>query len=314
MDLLPAWPYVKPWYRITREDGRLLLEYAQSVVVLEGAAVDRLLPALLPLLDGTRDVPTIVAELGRDLEPAVRNAVGVLAAHGVLTDGPPDDGRDGRVAVAALAAASVRGRSPADVRDALSTRCVTVRGASPLAEAVAELLRASAVEHVVREALEAPLQGDLVVAAPSPGERSVLADVNAAALAAGVPWLQVIESDGRFSAVGPLYLPGETCCWQCFQLRRRANVGYPDEFDAIEATAAPRRSSPAVDASAAAVAAWAAQRWVVDDDPFLAGSFSAVEVGAELSLRRHHVYAVPRCSACSAAAQSSPPLPWAEAA
>lgn len=307
---LPVLPYLKPWYRVTRDDDRLLLEYAQSVVVLEGAAVARLLPALLPLLDGTRDVATLASEIGGDVEPAVRNAVGVLATHGALTEGPPEPA----LAAAALAATSVRGRSPAEVREALSSRSVALRGDSPLADAIAHLLRASGVENVTRATLGAPLGEEFSVVMPSPAERPELGDWNAQALAAGVPWLQVLEFDGRFAAVGPLYLPGDTCCWQCFQLRRRANVGYPDEFDAVEATVAPRRSSPALDALTSSVAAWAALRRIVDDDPFLAGSFYALEVGAELSFRRHHVYAVPRCPACSATARSSPPLPWAEAA
>lgn len=310
MDELPARPYLKPWYRMTHDGGRLLLEYAQSVVVLEGAAVERLLPALLPLLDGTRETAAIVEELGSDTEAAVWNAIGVLAAHGVLTNGPPE----WTLAEAALAATSVRGRTPAEAREALTSRAVTVRGESPVAEAVAQLLRASGVANVARAPIGRHAGEELSIVVPSPAERPTLADWNAQALAARAPWLQVLEFDGRFAAVGPLYLPGDTCCWQCFQLRRRANVGYPDEFDAVEAAVAPPRSSPAVDALTSAVASWAALRRIVDDDPFLAGAFYALEVGTELSVRRHHVYAVPRCGACGATARSSPPLPWAEAA
>ena len=54
MTAVPALPLLAPWYRVVGDGERLLLEYAQSVVVLEGAAVQSLLPALLPLLDGTR--------------------------------------------------------------------------------------------------------------------------------------------------------------------------------------------------------------------------------------------------------------------
>src|SRR6185437_10869069 len=72
---LPALPQLKPWYRQAAVDGSLVLEHGQSAVVFGGAAATRLLPALLPLLDGSRPVAAIVDELGPAAEPAVLNAL-----------------------------------------------------------------------------------------------------------------------------------------------------------------------------------------------------------------------------------------------
>jgi len=57
--------------------------------VLEGKAVEKLLPVLLPLLDGTRTTEEINAYLGEEIEPAVTQALTLLADRRLLTDGPP---------------------------------------------------------------------------------------------------------------------------------------------------------------------------------------------------------------------------------
>ena len=50
--------------------------------------------------------------------------------------------------------------------------------------------------------------------------------------------MQILPHDGRIAPVGPLYLPGETCCYECFKRRRAANLDYPDEFWALHETPA----------------------------------------------------------------------------
>ena len=54
-------PLLKPWYRLSTNGGRSVLRYAGSVLEFEGRAAERLLPHLLPLLDGTRTVDDVVA-------------------------------------------------------------------------------------------------------------------------------------------------------------------------------------------------------------------------------------------------------------
>jgi hypothetical protein len=84
-------PLLKPWYRLSVDDGRSTLRYAGSVLELEGKAAQRLLPHLLPLLDGTRTVDQVVAELGEAVRPAVEHALSLLRAHELLTEAVPVD-------------------------------------------------------------------------------------------------------------------------------------------------------------------------------------------------------------------------------
>src|SRR5215212_11093017 len=106
--LIPERPHLAPWYRLVGDGDRLLLEHGQVVVALEGAAVSTLLPPLLPLLDGTRTVDEIAERIGNAARPALNRALGTLASHGLLAEGPssPADVRDTAHAIAASHALS----------------------------------------------------------------------------------------------------------------------------------------------------------------------------------------------------------------
>src|SRR4029453_17036413 len=108
------------------------------------------------------------------------------------------------------------------------------------------LLRQSGIQVRRNEAM--PSDVDLVICAPSPAQLPSLDDWNKQALAAGQPWLQVLPFDGRYAAVGPLYLPEETCCFECFRLRRLANLDAGYELVVLEAVPAAYPAAPAVQA------------------------------------------------------------------
>jgi bacteriocin biosynthesis cyclodehydratase domain-containing protein len=151
---------------------------------------------------------------------------------------------------------------------------------------------------------------ELVVGAPAPAELPCLGTWNRQALSSGQPWLQVLPFDGRYASVGPLYLPGETCCFECFRLRRAASLDVGDELAALEATSAAYPVAPALQALVAGLAATIALQWLVLQDHDVPSAFYAVELGLVLGISLHHVHRVPRCPACSDAADVAAPLPW----
>ncbi len=314
---LPIQPHLKPWYRVVETSGRLVVEYAQRVVVFEGAAATRLLPALLPLLDGTRTVEDAVEYLGERVEPAVRKALEALAEHGLLGEGPqPGDDAPAsfRETATLIAATSGRAATAADVLLALERARVGIGGAGRIGGEVARLLHLSGVAAVREVALDSgdadPAPLALAVVAPGSQQLHLVSRWNDRALATEQPWLLVLPYDGRFAAVGPLFLPGETCCYECFCMRRAAGLEYPEEFRAVEGSPPPRRTSPALDAAVAGLAATVALQFVTGGLNALAGSFYALELGATLGLTSHRVYRVPRCGVCSGLAELAEPLPW----
>jgi len=309
---LPERPLVKPWYRLAPTARGLAFEYGHHVVSLEGRAVERLLPALLPLLDGTRPLADVTGYLGESAEPAVENALRVLAEHGVLTEGPPLADVAGPFALAATAAAARGGPPPDAVRAALAASTALVVGSAAAGVEIARLLALSGVGDVRRGGWEGG-DADLVLVVPDAAEVPRVAGWNRRALELRARWLQVLPFDGRLAAVGPLYLPGETCCYECFRLRRAANSGYHDEFWELEREPTAAAQDPAFTAVLAGVAAAVAVRTLALEDPFAAGIFYALEHGERLALEPHHVYRVPRCPACSDAAATGPPVPWVDA-
>jgi bacteriocin biosynthesis cyclodehydratase domain-containing protein len=319
---LPERPYLKPWYRIAQADGRMILEYAQSTVVFEGKAAQKLLPVLLPLLDGTRTVEEINAQLGEAAAPAIVKALALLAERGVLTEGPPprDDTPAPVVEMAQFLSASGGGRrSVGESQQFLAGVATAVLGTGAVANEIANLLGAAGVDRLT--ALDWPRSEEeagstqLVIAAPDPHELPELEAWNRRALKARQPWLQVLPFDGHMAAIGPLYVPDETCCYECFRRRRAANVNFPSEdYWALEQTPATYPSSPPLRHMVAGLAATLALQWLSDraagEAPSpISATMHALAWGEAVELSHHRVYRVPRCRVCFPDDLGTP-APW----
>ncbi len=304
-------PLLAPWFRLVEDDDRLLLEHGQEVVVLEGAAVRAFLPALLPLLDGSRSLDEIVACIGEPARPAVVNALEILGRHGLLTEGPAlDEGAAGREAVYAFAAS--HDLPPADVQHRARTARLVIVGDAPVGAEVARLVRRAGIPSIARSPWTVA-EGDLVVVAPQSGDVDLLARWNERALAESVAWLPIRPYDGRLSAVGPLVVPGESACHECVLLRRASNLDYRSDFRLIEGVGSTAGADPGLESMVAGVAASIALRWLLAHDTRLPGRLLAVEASPFPSIEVHEVLRVPRCPSCSDVERRAAPLPWHQA-
>lgn len=310
---IPPRPQLKPWYRVAESGDALVLEHAQTALVFEGRAARELLPALLPLLDGTRTVQQVVEELAPSAGSGVGRALRILAERGLLLDGPPPQraASPGASETTRLLASLSPVSALSSVDDALAGARVELVGAGDAVSAVASLLRDSGASGVCEESwADAGETGsDLTVVVPARDEVSEIEDWNRRAVIADRVWLQVLPFDGRFAAIGPLYVPGETCCFECYRLRRRSTSGYAEEFGAVEAVPVAAPGGPALVAGVSGIAAAVALRWLAHRDQRLPGVLHAYERGGT-AITAHRVYRVPRCPVCSAAAAAAPPLPW----
>ncbi len=298
----PERPLLKPWYRLSAEGGRSVLRYAGSVLEFEGAAAERLLPHLLPLLDGTRTVDDVAAELGETVRPAVEHALTLLRAHDLLTE-PSPQGVDARCAE--LLAATT-GATVADVHARLRSEKACVVGTGRASEPLGRILQASGVPAVERRDWDDAPSGALVVAVPSNAELPRLEEWNERALETGTTWIQVLPFDGRLAAVGPVFVPGQTACHECYRWRRDSTIAA-----VRDRTTGHYLGAPALDAVLAGLAAHVVLRRLaqIDGD---AGVLLAVELVPELRCTRHYVYRVPRCAACSPAARRAASAPWGD--
>lgn len=309
---IPERPALPPWCRLVSDRGRVLVEHGETVVTFEGGAAAKLLPELLPLLDGSRTVDELEAAMGRPVAPAVRRALGLLAQNQLLLDGPQDaDSGDPLAAAATFAAAVTRRVTPQSARERLLAARAAVLGSGPAAAEVARQLEEMGVSEVDALPLDAePGAGAFPIAVPDRQEIGRLDILDRLQLERRQAWLQVLPYDGRHLVVGPLFLPHSSACRACYRLRRAACSGYEEDFDLIEnePTRAPVPSSLAV--VAAGLAALLALRWLTVRDPSLPGRFYALEPGPVVRLTHHLVLRVPRCAACGPAAGRAVPLPW----
>ena len=293
-----------------------MLDYAQSAVVFDGTAAARLLPALLPLLDGEHAVSDIVAELGEPAAPAIDQALALLAEHRLLS-GPlpaPSSFSDRDQTLRLLLATDRSDISAFAVRDTLERAQVTIAGSAPLGEEVARVLRCSGVEQIEHVSLATtPRAADsLTLVAPAPGELPELDAWNRACLGSGAVWLALLPCDGRVAPIGPLFVPGETACYDCLRIRRASTCGYAAEFWSLDAAPAAYPDCFSIRRAVAGLAGWLALRWLVGRAASLPGVLHALELGPPVTVATHHVWRVPRCASCSDTAATSPPSPWFE--
>lgn len=285
---LPERPLLAPWLRRAERDDAVLLEYADEIVAVEGDA------GVLDVLDGTRML--------EDLAPAERAAVAALAAERVVVTGPAVADEE------ALREAALGRLAPAVAASRLNDAGVALAGTSAVAEEAARLLP-GCVRRCGWD--EAPVGIDLAVAAPAPRELPELVAWNERCLDAGAPWLLVLPFNGRFASIGPLFLPGETCCYACLVRRRASALPDPHDFLALEPTPAAYPVGRSLAAALGGLAAIVASRWLARRDGSIAGAFFALELDDGLALTRHRVLRVPRCDACSPARVEPPLVPWA---
>jgi bacteriocin biosynthesis cyclodehydratase domain-containing protein len=265
-----------------------LLEYADEIVAIEGDA------APLAALDGTH----LLAELS----PRERVAAEALAAEGVVVAGAAVTDEE------ALREAAVAGIAPSLAAHRLAHARVTLVGESPIAEEAGRVLPG----RIRRIGWDESTEGaDLAVAAPSAHDLPELAGWNERCLAAATPWLLVLPFNGRFASVGPLFLPGETCCYGCLVRRRASALPDPHDFLALERAPAPYPLGRSLAAALGGLAATVASRWLAQRDGLLPGALFALELDGGLRVTRHRVLRVPRCEACSPARDEPPLVPWA---
>jgi bacteriocin biosynthesis cyclodehydratase domain-containing protein len=311
---VPTRPRLKPWYRVARVEDGVAVEYGDSVLRFGGRAATKLLPLLLELLDGTRTVKEIGSALGEPIAPAIDHALATLAQNGLLADGLPPE----QPGLLARSAAFCSASSGGQLDEQAATACLEgstarVLGSGPLASEVLRLLRLSGLGDVrAFDWSDDCAHAGLVVVAPAAEELGRLPGWNATCLRERVAWLQLLPFNGRLAIVGPLYVPGETACYGCFRLRRAANVGFAEEFWALEGAHATWGSTAALDALLAGAAGVLILRWLLVRDALLPGRFFTISFDDALTVRAHEVLRVPRCAACSGLAGVASPLPWGD--
>lgn len=156
-----------------------------------------------------------------------------------------------------------------------------------------------------KDALRAALaSAHLVVVAAESMSLRLMHTVNEVALELRKPWLAV-QMDGSEAFVGPLFVPGESACYNEFQLQHEASSGaVKDEYLTYkEALNSPELrfehlSLPPFVQTACGFAATAVMRFLSTGKCFLLGRCLRIDF-ERLSVDTEEVLRLPRCPACS---------------
>ena len=166
---------------------------------------------LAPLLDGRRDVTALVDALDGVVPAAeVYFVVSRMLQQGYIVDAEVTGERAGWW--------NDLGVDVGEAERRLTEATVAVVGFGGVTVETVEAGLSSAGIAVVDEVAEA----SLVVAVTDDYLRGGLAELNAAALVSGRPWL-LVRPGGRQCWLGPLMRPGQSACWECLAQRLRAN-------------------------------------------------------------------------------------------
>lgn len=323
-----ARPRLKPWYRLALDEASdtLHVRHGATTVTFSGRAATLLLPPLLGLLDGTRTVTELVDRLGPAVEPAITQALARLAEHDLLLDGPSSSAEcpdPVRATVDAVSARTEGEIAPEAVLGRLRTAHVAVAGGRVAAE-IARLLLRSGVAGVHRTADPEAIDGhgyDLVVVAPDAADDPALGRFNRRALETGQLWMQVLPLDGRRAAVGPLFLPGQTACFECFRIRRAAagpNRSLDRRWDELADAGHVAPGAAGMADGQVSILAGMATEFAVEllalgeraSSP-RGGYLRVLTTGAHgPELETHRVFRVPRCPQCSPLNGFGSPQPW----
>jgi len=136
---------------------------------------------------------------------------------------------------------------------------------------------------------------------------------NATALRHNVPWL-LVTVDGLEGLVGPLFVPHQTACYVCFEMRLESNLLHYEAYQRGKQAAARLRADygvrfvglPGFVDVVAGFAATESVRLIATEYSFVAGKIMRINFQGGV-VEINEVLKLPRCPACGRAAHRHPP-------
>lgn len=276
------------------DDGRWQVRWDfDQVAFLEGPGWREVLFWLTPLLDGSHNVGELRALCsGRSAEANMLAVLARLNGEKFLCNGPPeplDPTQAWRRALEAL------GHEVATVQTRLSDTPVVVIGQTPLATYIEAALKANGMtlvsgasnesDPIFASASAAALDRLIASAIPIVVEPDVpssfIEELNRRAVRCRRPWM-IVGAWNRRALVGPIFVPPDTACYECYRRRVDSHRRYLGAYRALEqwrqTQTAPQPSEPVLPAIAQIVAHWAALEMLA----YLSGVQPARTVGRVL--------------------------------
>jgi oxazoline/thiazoline synthase len=256
--------------------------------------------SLAPMLDGSHEIEAIFEALS-DTYPAqqIFAAMDYLRTSGYLSEDAVIDTRP------TMAFWEHAGAPPSQARSRLDLASVSIVvfgdiDITPLAELLG------------RQRITIGPEGAVTVVVTDDYLRSELAAWNRGALARTSPWL-LVKPVGMAPSIGPMFVPGESACWECLAQRLRAHRQLEQYIVRRQGTGTPVGAPPAclpsVEHATLAEAATEITRWIgTGRQSTLVDRVVSTNV---LTLERatHALTRRPQCPSCGTRLQQDGTLP-----
>lgn len=265
----------------------------RGVTALRGAHIE----AVAALLDGSNDVETVLAARPGGLAPQqVARLLDQLIASGIVAVYPQQELEADDAALAFWDACDAQ----AGARRRSATVGLLAVGTSDEGAATRDALEASGLTVTVATTSAPPPGTELSVVLCDDYLNPLLADVDAAHRAAGVPWL-LAKPVGTQVWVGPVFEPGAGGCWHCLSHRlwghRRAEACVQHLLGRIGPADRAQVAVPALTALASNVVSLEAAKWLAGHR-YQAQRCVWTLDSVDLCGQRHEFHARPQCPAC----------------
>ena len=202
------------------EDG-LLFVGTREPQLIRGKAARDLLPRLVPQLNGRSTVEELASRFPQLTPGTIRNAVTLLYSRGLLEDGCPPpaaaDLQDVDSFLGRFVDVTRVNRNRRQALDRLQASSVLVGGSDEAADLMQRQLSGSGIGRLGLEKDSAPsLPGCSLLVAVATRESDDLASLLERARQHGV-WALHVRAAQDIVQIGPLFMPGQVCCYRCMR-------------------------------------------------------------------------------------------------
>lgn len=312
-------------YLIPTGGQSVQLRSQSKIALLRGAAVDSVLPQVLPLLDGSLTAAQVVQQGSERCGAAkIRAVLKLLGQEGFLeeVDPPADAARwSAFETVGRWFQAGVFEGAGAHALTELGQATVALAGAGPAAAAIAAGLRSIGIGQVLpvdRPEQAGELLGRVALSIVCADRPAVFDDrlraFNATAVDAGTPWLAVAAVAPGVVQLGPAIFPGMTACLECLRLQFERNTSFLRAAGLIDLLCGAPGPDPgaarSLELAAGALVIEAARALVTSgQNPISTARILTLDLD-RFELDRYQVHKIPRCPVCGPARNRPPMRIW----
>lgn len=316
--------FIPPWYRIRADENTLVFRHGEGYTVFEGASVVPAVKAVAEKLLETKDSDKTIEAFDESSRPVAREIINKFVQLHVAIETCGDQSPTAMSLMEKIGGII----SMEEIESSLQKQRVAVVSDHTLPEVAAAVLKRLLedvvfVDEISPENADAELgnieQERMIICAPSSENSKLLSTVNRWALKNSRSWMQVLPFNGTYATVGPLFIPGETGCYNCFRLRTLSASRSVSEAIAFErGTEVPGQeltteawASPAETTVTWATAVGLLQQEALDLSnlpltPLRGQCHTLSFTPGGVEVQKHRLFKVPRCPECQ---QGNLPLP-----